>query len=199
MKPAKRRVMSMQRYILAAGSVLIAVVGFPLRSDAQRGAIRSGDRVRVTVHHQGAGSITGTVVELDSDRLILSVTGWQDTIEVALNSLKGCRLSMGMKSRTVQGALLGGALGLGAGGMIGLIFGGCDNSNPGEWCLEGEEWIAAAYLGAIGLAVGIGIGTLAGSTIKQEIWKDVSRELLGLRILPGKRDGLAVALSVNFH
>jgi len=151
------------------------------------------------VHHQGAGSITGTVIELDGEHLILSVTGWQDTIDVALNSLKGCRLSMGMKSRGVQGALVGGALGLGAGGMIGLIFGGCDHSNPDEWCVEGEEWIAAAYLGAIGLAVGIGIGALAGSTIKQEIWKDVSRELLGLRIRPAQRGGLAVALSVNFH
>jgi len=140
------------------------------------GAIRTGDRVRVSIlvpvtasdstGFDSGGHHAGAVLHVLPESLELE--GAERAIPWAYTSR--LELSMGRHGNAGRGALYGALIGLVAGVVIGVTIGRDENGGENSDNLETEGGVA---LGLGGLLAGAGIGAIVGGRLKTDDWRDV--------------------------
>jgi hypothetical protein len=151
--------------------------------------VAPGDRVRVTVPTNDPDRLVGTVVETGADTCLLAVQNRADTLALSFASVTSLEVSRGQKSHE----LLGGAIGLFVGFLP--IYGLCHAGSCGDQSEGVEECCLRA--GAVGGAIGGLLGVLIGS-VRVDQWEEVPLDQLRVSIVPQRRGGLAVSVSVSF-
>lgn len=158
-----------------------------------------GQRVRAESCGRGRNSAgaeaacrraTGELIGVTPDSLSIRV-GADSVAVLARDGLERFERSAGIRRRTGQGALIGGAIGLG----LGLLFSaavaseGCGDDPGCAWVALGAPLVTTAA----GLGIGAGIGFLS----RREGWIPVAPAALSLRPLfpPG---GAGIAAQLRF-
>ena len=185
---------------LAAALVLIAPVDLLAQLVAQqKPLVAPGARVRVTAPTIVPNRVVGTVVALDTSRLLLQTNGRQarPRLEIPLASLTRLELFRGPGNRAAAFTLYG----AGAGAVTGLILGyaaGEDCSGDEWFCFDREE-LALGGAVILGLA-GAGIGLVAGLFTKsgRGHWTAVPLDHIRVSLTPYEGLGLSVSASVAF-
>jgi hypothetical protein len=182
----------MTRIAFAVGLALLAVTPI-LHAQAVPAAVDPGSRVRV---HQGAQSVTGTFVSVDSTSLTL-VTGSADTVTTSRASITGVDVSLGKKSRAGRGALIGLAIGTVAGVVTGAAVG--DDSPSDCWfCIEPTKPEAALALGLTGAILGAGIGAIIGATQHGDRWQPTVLPTARVQAIGSKDQRVVLGLRIRF-
>ena len=169
--------------------IVLAAVSVPYPSLAQA----VGDRVRFSYASE---LMTGRISAVGDQWLEL-----QDQAQrtFAFDRIRRLELSTGAQSRWKKGLLIGGAVGILVGSIVGEAQGAaCELFiGPSEECAEVESGIgiraSAVYGGALG-AIGAGVGYL----FKRESWVRVSLPGHDLDISPAVTLGLCAAGSPRF-
>ncbi len=170
-------------------------------------ALEAGNRVRCCSGSYGSGRchrgrITGTMISWDADGSLM-LQADAGSLTVPRDSLARLEVSRGFKRRWVNGAVVGGIIGLAAGTSAAVIEGwpfetvqDCADRLP-------DEQLACnlAFVGwrvALGAAVGAALGAVAGSAFKTERWEEVPLDRLRVRLTLQRDRRFALGLSVSF-
>jgi hypothetical protein len=134
--------------------------------------LRDGDQVRLSAPSIVSGPLIGEVRLIKQGRLLVEPDGESsDALWIELSQVDRLEVSQGVRSRTGQGAFLGGVLG-GVAGMLRLWKDGADcDSGP---CLINAGAVAFFVGAGGGGHAGMPIGTVVGSTMRAERWLDVA-------------------------
>ncbi len=168
-------------------------------------ALEAGNRVRCCSGSYGSGRchhgrITGTMISWDADGSLM-LQADAGSLTVPRDSLTRLEVSRGFKRRWVNGAVVGGIIGLAAGTSAAVIEGwpfetvqDCADRLP-------DEQLACnlAFVGwrvALGAAVGAALGAVAGSAFKTERWQEVPLDRLRVQpvVMADGRFGVAASL-----
>lgn len=158
--------------------------------------VATGDRVRVWAPSVGVEGAVGTVLALRADTIVVDN---DEPLVLAISSLTRLEVSRDRQSR----AGIGGIVGLIGGAVAGAVIGIASIDNPENECFSFECEHYEDYLKSIGIAavlggvVGYSVGFLIGSTIKVDRWEEVPLDRLQVTIMPQRRGGLSVGLSVK--
>ena len=158
------------------------------RDDVHRteaaGAVAPGARIRVKAVSVSGRALTGTLVAISADSLLLSPKPG-DRLAIPLASLTELKVNLGRKWRVREGALVGFLLG----GTGGAVWGYC-SGGFGVWEPD-PGFRTEAFLGS-GLA-----GALVGALVcSVEKWQEVALNRVRVGISPA--DNGAVRLSASF-
>lgn len=137
---------------------------------AQFGEVKVGDRVRITAPFVLEDKISGTITELDKSVLVVSVK--DSSVYISGSMIQNLETSKGERRVIGRGALIGAVSGLVLTGMTSAVINNA--CGLGEDCVianrDGEAFLNGA---AIGLLMGITIGTTAGFFTKVDQWERV--------------------------
>jgi hypothetical protein len=145
--------------MLACFLVVLTAAG-----EAQQDSLRldPGQRVRI---HEGKRAVVGTLLSVDSSAMRV-LTSHADTAVLRRADVTGVDVSVGTKSRTVSGALIGAGVGTVGVGLIAYILAGTPGLTSGD---ESLVYVGAAALG--GLVLGAGVGAVIGAGSRADKWK----------------------------
>jgi ribosome maturation factor RimP len=139
-----------------------------------------GQRIRFVSTDLGVRRLTGHIVAIDEDTLLLKVASRAEPLRVRRASIEQIEVPRGTHSGAATGAAIGGvSLGT-AGAVLGLAVGA-----------QGGD---ASWVGLAGAACGAGIGALIGGFVITERWE---RLPLSVAVAPQRRGGRA-ALTLRF-
>jgi len=151
--------------MLLAGSPPLALSQAPV-------PLTVGSRVRLKTVAPSAKSVQGDLLRLSEDSLHIVPAGGADTLAFATGAIDRLEVSRGQHSKTGRGAVLGAAIGAGAGLVFGALASaeecsglGCPEIGPGE---------IVAVMALFG-ATGAGLGALIGAASHSERWEQVPR------------------------
>ena len=168
--------------------------------------LASGTRVRVTVR-TGGDRVVGTVLALDDKNLTLlsrviptpsrsltrvelQVPGKTDTTVLRREDIMKVAVYAGRRSRG-RGALIGTAIGVGAGALIGLAAGSDDQSAFIRLSAAGKAALIAMVLAPVGAVVGAVVHPA-------ERWEELPKDRIRLSLVPVSGRGAAVSLAFGF-
>jgi len=136
-----------------------------------------GDSIRVTssiLYYAGGKYLEknrryeGNLVELNRELMYWDSDG--SSYSAPLDQIAKLELVGGEKSNAGKGAFLGGAVGLGVGAIVGLVFSGlCDL----DYHDAGRHVGTTAVVGGLGAVLGAGVGALIGTGSKSVRWEAV--------------------------
>ena len=175
----------MRDLLLAAGLTLMAAPGLPAQS---RPVLGPGARVRILSTGE-PGSLEqrteGVVERMSGDTLFLSRKIGEPRGIFVGHPETELYVSAGRRSSAGKGAVIGGILGIVAGGFYGLVKGrACaDNLSP---CFRRDP--ASIVPGLVLGGIGIGTGLIIGVASSHEAWQST----------PPPSAGIALGLSVAF-
>jgi hypothetical protein len=145
----------------------------------------SGSRVRIVVwtgrdsRGQRAGPTAdriGTLVSASTDTIRLQAAESEVPVSIARADITAAYVSRSTHTNRGNGALIGTAIGLAVGAVVGYKgdwtscdSNGCRSYDPGE----SGHLFGAALVGGLGALLGAGIGVLAGSTAVDD-WERIS-------------------------
>ena len=147
--------------------VLILQVALLLETQPVWAQVEAGARVRVTTHSH-PGRRIGSLVSLDGDSLRYTRWDTSSVVAVPLESVTRLERSIGRRSNTGRGAMLGALIGGGFGLFLGIV---ASTDNSGWWEVGPEEIAAATAV--VGVA-GAGVGAVIGSLSKRDRWEPVT-------------------------
>lgn len=137
---------------------------------AQFGEVKVGDRVRITAPFVLENKISGTITELDKTVLVVSVK--DSSVYISESMIQNLETSTGKRRVIGRGALIGAVTGVVLSGMTSSVINNA--CGVGEDCVlanrDGEAFLKGA---AIGLIVGVTVGTTAGFFMKVDQWERV--------------------------
>lgn len=165
--------------LVAGCTFLLALPGARRASaqDASRRLVPAGARVRLHSPSLGPERRAGTVLpESRDDSLVLRPDGTADRLSIPIGGITSLEVSVGRRSRTKLGSVLG-ALGGGAVGFL-TAGSGCGTASDAGACSTGnggsatashrfEETVTGAVLGAA-------VGAIAGHFWKTESWVPIA-------------------------
>lgn len=125
--------------------------------------VPTGARVRVTSGNGGAGRVTGSLVYIDPDSLVVRPRGESPALSLSFSRVEMLEVSRGRDGRAGarQGVTWGVYLGAGIGVIAGALSASGTPTDPAE----------SALLGAVGGAVvGGGLGAAVGAVFPPERW-----------------------------
>jgi len=145
--------------------------------------------LRVRVHIEGGEPVTGTVVEMKPDTLVVARTPI-DVIGIPSRLIVGVDAAAGRRHPFGRGLLIGGL----AGGFVGTgdallrggLCAGCSTSHSDQRALKGCER---------GLVGGMALGTIAALLFPTERWRPIGRSAASLR---GGAGSVLLGFSVPF-
>ena len=181
------------------GTFLLAVLAVAPFSSAttqqQPPPVKPGDRVRIGVCTPVCGTrVTGSVLELRSDALLVKSERSGDTLQVALASLGMVEVSRGQKSRVGKGALIGVLVGVGLGAGVGFAVGkGLEDDNVCD-CHPAGMAVGGLGVGALGALIGAGVG----AATKSDRWEEVPLDQLRVSFVPQRDGRFGLGLSLRF-
>lgn len=165
--------------------VLAAVVTSPL--NARAGDIRSGDRIRV--HTTGDNGqyrqLTGTVVSMDEETLVVRTR--RDFQPVLLSDISRVERWAGTERHTFEGTMIGASAGL----VLGYFAWQSDESSNDS----SVHVNAAPYMVFLGV-IGAGLGALIGHAAATETWYPV--DSLSVGVTPSGESGARMAVMLSF-
>jgi len=145
---------------------------------------RTGERVRIVSAEFGRRKLTGRLLAIDDETLLLKMAGRAEPLRLRRSSVERLDVSRGIRGHGGTGAAIG-ALALGL--PTGLFFGAWGAAGGG-----GDGAVLAAAV--VGVGSGAAIGALVGSAVRTERWDHAS---LSVAVVPRPRGG-GVALSLRF-
>ncbi len=173
--------------------VVVALVVAPQAAVAQiPRPVQVGSRVRIWHHCAPACQrITGTVVRLTSDSILLNANNQFSPTAIARGSVSTFQVANGRESRELFGAGVGLLIGATVGWVIGTAVDPPDRTVLLD--LGG---------GPAGFGVGALLGTVFGAAIGAEVgperWVAVGGEQASIGLGPARRGGLAVRGAFRF-
>jgi hypothetical protein len=179
-------------------------VGIPRRAirrwenfDLPQGVARppaAGERIRLVSPEFGPHKVTGRLLEVDDDTLLLKLPNRAEPVRLQRSSVERLDVSRGVHGRTRLGAMVGGvavgALGGLAGYGIGRVSGPADCVYD---CRRPTFW-GTVIGGVTGAGIGVAIGALAGTAVRIESWRPAS---IAVSLAPRRKGGMA-ALTLRF-
>jgi hypothetical protein len=158
-----------------------------------------GDKVRFATA-DNRGTTVGNVVAADSDTLLLSLPGAETPVRLSWPSLRKLEVHRGRRSQAEKGAKIG-ALSLAI--PVALLSVAVEGAKDIDcWSADCRSqsglWLVALTGGAAGATVGILTGALIGSAFKTDRWDKVGLPPVHLSLIPQRRGGMAVALTLRF-
>jgi len=181
--------MMQRRRTLLAGLSLLAV---PASAQTNRTFPRQGERVRVTAPEHQITRLTGTLVGMQADTLLVATGSTQRSIPRRL--VTRLEVSRGQRSAAGKGALIGLASALGVVGVVG--YSACSSATSPRSCFESQEGAQYIFLAtwAASGAAGALVGALIGGGVRRERWEVVP--LVGAAGTGGGFPGLLIGLRV---
>ena len=154
--------------------------------------IKPGDRVRVQVCTPVCEPrVTGSVLELRSDALVVNPERSADTLQVALALLGVVEVSRGQKSHALAGLGIG-FLGGAAVGAVGGALVDCQSS------VDLGEGFCVIALAGVSAGAGLVLGGMIGLGWKTERWKEVPLDQLRVSFTPQRDGRIALQASLRF-
>lgn len=132
---------------------------------------RPGERIRITIPSRGMTPLSGTLIAVRADSLLLD-TG-AEKLSVPRSLVARLEVSRGKRSQGGRGALIGLAGGLTLGGIIG--YAACNATTSPASCFESQEGSQYYFLvtWAISGAAGALLGAVIGGRVRGERWQVV--------------------------
>ncbi len=154
--------------------------------------VRVGSRVRIW-HHCAptCRGITGTVVRLTSDSILLNGDNQFSLTAIARGSVSTFEVANGRKSH----ALVGAGAGFLIGSMVGLLIGTAVDPPDQSAFLDFGGGPAGFVVGAL---LGAAFGAAIGAGVGPERWVAVGGEQAWIGLGPARRGGLAVGGAFRF-
>jgi hypothetical protein len=123
--------------------------------------------------------VQGDLLRLSEDSLYILPAGGVDTLAFATGAIDRLEVSRGRRSNAGKGALLGLAIGAGAG----LVFGALASAEEcsGFGCTEVGPGEVVAVMALFG-ATGAGLGALIGAASHSERWEQVPRPYVSAQL-----------------
>ena len=172
-----------------------------LPSDGSSQAVlSSGDRIRI--RQLDGTSLTGTLATRSAEIIQLSVGAAGPMVEVPVEGIEALEISLGRQRRF--GKYFG--LTVAATSIVGATIGflAYQDSEPCSFLCFGPdtrtEYIAVGFAG--GVLVGLPLGAIIGSTVREEQWNQVAlpalaESRLSIRPAIGSRVGLVASVRVG--
>jgi len=185
--------MSMHR----ARRIALTLAGFllPVTVAAQY-AVTPGARVRVVDASRAGPPLTGQLIRMAGDTVIISSAAAMQTA-LLLTPAHRFEVSGGTHRRTLQGIGLGFLAGAAVGAILGFAL--YEESDCTGLCIFDFSQGESALLGAVGLGVpGILIGGIVGANLKHETWRIIEHQPIRVGVAPAGHRGLLLALSLAF-
>ncbi len=164
-----------------------AVVRWETLALAAQGAVRwpAGERVRIVSTELGRRELTGQLLAMDAETLLVKVASHPEPLRLRRSSVERFAVRRGTRGHAGTGAAIG---------FLGLTF-PCVLLAAVTGDAEGSALAAhPAQVVGVCVAYGAGVGALLGSAVRTERWERVA---LSVSVLP-KRHGGGVALSLRF-
>ena len=161
------------RALVVCSLALIAAVG---RGAAQAtSAVAPGARVRVWAPEWRNEAVTGTLVELGSDYVVVRPEGQAETLGVPRRAITSMYVSVGRTQRTGWGIKYGAVAGFVAGSLVGatvcaVAVDSCASSQQQE---ENQTLVYSIGGGFIGAGAGLLVGAIIGGRIRADRWERV--------------------------
>ena len=144
-------------------ALVLALLTLPLEA----AALELGARVRVTLLAREAPPVTGLVLAIPADSLVVTAEPDSTRAAIARLDIRKLEVSRGMHSNAGRFATIGGIL---TGVTFGLIV---VNDLQSSEVTGGGVAVLGLGGAAIGWLLGAGVGALIGSGSKHEQWDDV--------------------------
>ncbi len=154
--------------VRALGVLVFLQLVLVLESQSLAAQVEAGSRIRVTTMPSSPGRRIGTLVSLDQDTLRWSRWDTTSVIKVPIASVARLERSIGRRSNTGRGAMIGGLIGAGFGLFVGVAA-----STDDTGFFEVGVGEIAALTGIFG-AGGAGVGALIGSLSTRDRWVPVA-------------------------
>jgi len=147
-----------------------------------------GQRIRVVSKEPGGQGLTGRLLAIDDETLLVKVLGRAEPLRLRRSSVERLEVSRGRRSHAGTGALIGGvSLGIPFVALAAVVA----SAAPGGHCESGCVILGGFVFGA---TIGAPIGALIGSAFGSERWERVP---VSVAVAPQPRGGRA-ALTLRF-
>jgi len=170
----------MNRTIAISLLLLFTNIPSPKLFAQEKLRVLSGERVRVWVSDMVKKPLSGTLVSLSTDTLVMSVKNQKAFLLLPINSVTKLKIMRGKKK---FGVAKGAGLGFIAGALTGAII-GYNRETPDE-CFDSicelEGLVVPIYASIAGV-LGILSGSFIGATLKRESWQEMP--LAKLEVVP---------------
>jgi hypothetical protein len=147
--------------------------------------IVTGSRVRVVSPRAVSGRVTGTVIEMSAESLVILAD--ERPLRVPRDAIEQLEVSTGKQRRTLKGMLIG--AGIGAVVVPPALYDSCLSDCGSKWS---AEYILAGV--GVGAAWGAGIGAL----VKKDRWSSVPVTQVRLGLWPIRGGGIGASVSLTF-
>jgi hypothetical protein len=149
-----------------------------------------GSRIRITERGARSDALSGTVITMRADSVVMRLDNNARRSSFALAGLSRFEVSEGKKGHANAGGGIGFLIGAGIGALIGSI------STTGGDHLEGAASVMAGS--GIGAVVGTFVGAAIGAKHKTEKWVDVEVESISISAGASRDGGGALSLGMHF-
>ena len=151
----------------------------------EEGPVEPGARVRVTAPDLGINKYTGVLEGVVGDTLAV------DTLRLPLASVTRFEVHRGRKSRVGRGALIGAAVGVGSGAILGAVA-------LSGYCAPDPCPVEAAAYGALYLVLpGLLVGTVVGALSKTDRWEAVPLDRIRVSLTSSGNGRLTILVSLK--
>ena len=144
---------------------------------AQINKINVGDRVKISAPSAQPKTLFGTVHSITPEQIFLISN--DEYFIIPFNSIRRIHVSIGKKSNTGKGALIGLSSGALLGGILSLsTYEECDDTEPFGCILDfskGEPFLLGAAAGGLS---GLVLGSVLGTIIKTDRWYRIPIKVL---------------------
>lgn len=177
--------------------MLLGVLAMPAMAQ-ERSVLDSASlaEARVRVRMASRERVTGTVVALRADTMVLRTSSTGSTRGLARSEIAGIERSTGARRHRLRG----GALGFLGGAGVGAVIGYATASQPactGSLCFNGlDEGVRAIAGGLVGGVVGTTLGVVIGGRPREQ-WRQVDGDgavRVSVRPAPGERVAVSISL-----
>lgn len=150
-------------------ALVVALLAFPVHAFAASPVV-TGDRVRVTLIAHEPAPVTGRVLELPPDAILLSTEPDSARRAIPRAAIARFEVHRGTGTNAGRGAVIGALIvGIPA-AFVGMIGAGVTEEPGGLSMAEG-----ALVAGGAGAVLGAGIGALVGKSEKHDRWETVAQ------------------------
>jgi hypothetical protein len=149
----------------------------------------AGAKVRVAAPSAFKGRVTGIVIDVGEDSLLL--LAGEQRVTVPREAVTHLEVSIGKRRRALKGMLIGAGI-----GAFLLPWGDCYDQSTGTTMSDCHPWTAQNVLQGAGLGAlwGAGIGAL----VKSDRWSSVPLGRVRVSVLPARGRGIGASVSVGF-
>jgi hypothetical protein len=176
--------------------LLLASAAGPAGAGDSPPAMKAGEKVRLTPADPGSRRLTGTVLEVQPDALVIKFKRNGQFERVPFSALGRLEVARGRRGHSQAGALVGLVPGFAFGYLLGSVVGCIDQgSNCNGF---GAGLVGGAYVGGVTALA----GGLIGLAIRTDRWNEVPlpsgrSARLGAAVVPLRR-GVAAGLTLSF-